>query len=145
MTKLPSTRPVRLAQQICRIAGVAYLMIGLAVIGILVGAPMLSGKMGSEQLFAIKDGVLTSTTLWWDGIINPIFHGTVFFVLAGALGYLADLAEALMDRDDDAADAIDAADAAAFVAEEAASRRPKPIEIGDDIPALTEDDLQPQG
>lgn len=133
MIKLPSTRPVRLAQQVCRVAGVAYLMIGAAVVTILLAAPNLGQTLtGGQTAFEIKDGVWTSSTFWWDGVLNPLFHGMVFFVLASALGYLADLGEALIERDAEAEYA--AANPPAFA---------QPIEIGDDIPSLTQDDLQP--
>lgn len=125
MTRLPSTRPVRLAQQICRLAGIAYLMIGIAIVTILVGAPSLGSQLtGGQAIFTIEDGVWTSSALWWDGILNPLFHGLVFFVLASALGYLADLGETLAERDAD--------DALPYV-----------VATGTDIPELTEDDLLP--
>jgi hypothetical protein len=127
MTRLPSPRPVRLAQQICRLAGISYLLIGAGVIGTLLFVPSVGSSLaGGENLFSIKDGVLTSTTLWWDGIINPVFHGLVFFVLSGALGYLADLGEALIERDYEEPEPV-----------------PMPSAVFDDIPELNPDDLQP--
>ncbi|MBC7541641.1 MAG: hypothetical protein H7338_02825 [Candidatus Sericytochromatia bacterium] len=127
MTRIPSPRPVRLAQQICRLAGVAYMMIGAAVVGILVVVPQLSGKGPNQNLFAVQDGVWTSTTLWWDGIINPIFHGMVFFVLSSALGYLAELGEILIDREYEQDAEAEATSNAAY----------------SNVPDLTTDDLQP--
>jgi hypothetical protein len=133
MTRLPSPRPVRLAQQICRLAGLSYMLIGAGVVGTLIFVPSVGSKLaGGPGMFELKDGVLTSTTLWWDGIINPIFHGLVFFVLGSALGYLADLGEALIERDYEANDAAEAAEASAM----------PPSNFGE-IPELNPDDLQP--
>jgi hypothetical protein len=129
MTRLPSPRPVRLAQQICRLAGISYLFIGICVVGILLFVPSVGSKLaGGAGMFELKDGILTSTTLWWDGIINPIFHGIVFFVLSGALGYVADLAEALIERDYEQAEQ---------------EPGPVPTAIFEEIPELNPDDLQP--
>lgn len=129
MTRLPSPRPVRLAQQICRLAGLSYMLIGAGVVGTLLFVPSVGSRLaGGSGLFELKDGVLTSTTLWWDGIINPVFHGLVFFVLGSALGYVADLGEALIERDYE-------------TSEEAPAMAPPP-NFGD-IPELNPDDLQP--
>jgi hypothetical protein len=131
MSDLPSPRPVRLAQQVCRLAGLSYLLIGAGVVGTLLFVPSLGSKMaGGAGMFQVKDGVLTSTTLWWDGIINPVFHGLVFFALSGALGYLADLGEALIERDYEAPEPLIPRPA------------PKPVAYGD-VPELNPDDLQP--
>ena len=100
MTHLPPPRPVRLAQWVCRLTGVAYLLIGLAVVGILVLMPSVSGHLLSGPNYQAKAGVLTSSSFWWDGLINPLFHGLAFLAIAHALGYLADLSEALIERDE---------------------------------------------
>ncbi len=105
-----------------------------------------------------------SSTLWWDGIFNPLFHGMAFFALSSGLGYLADLGEALIERAESeperpAEPAPKPAGGGGGVpnttpprpagmgttmpANPLAARANKPIDIGDDIPTLTETDLRP--